>query len=300
MPCYHPLTGYRAKAVNPATGKRSIVYNKSLGFVDLKVILPCGRCIGCRLEYSRQWAVRAIHEAKTHEVNCSITLTYDDEHLPGPSLVKEDFQKFMKRLRERFEPRTIRAFYCGEYGEKNKRPHFHACLFNWDFPDKIYAKESPTGDKLYSSKILDELWNRGLALIGEMNFETAAYVARYVTKKVKGPQAKAYYGLRKPEFAEGPRNPGLGKEYVKKWLHEIYPADEVCIKKMGEYFVVPPPKYYDKILEELDPVLYTQVIAKRSAEIHKMKDHPDSTGPRLKVRGLVQSAQAKLLKRTLE
>src|SRR4051794_29862641 len=103
MPCFRPLKGYRARVTNPDTGKRSIVFNARKGFNDLPVDLPCGQCIGCRLERSRQWAIRCSHEAKLHEENCFITLTYAPEHLPpGGTLVVKDFQDFMKRLRFEF------------------------------------------------------------------------------------------------------------------------------------------------------------------------------------------------------
>ena len=82
MPCYSPLHGYRSKSVNPATGKRSIVFSPSEGFTDFKLALPCGQCIGCRLERSRQWAMRCMHEASLYKNNCFITLTYAPEKLP--------------------------------------------------------------------------------------------------------------------------------------------------------------------------------------------------------------------------
>lgn len=306
MPCYHPLTGYRSKTVNPATGKRSIVFNQSEGFKDLCVTLPCGRCIGCRLEYSRQWACRAVHEMKSHPTGCSLTLTYDDEHLPpGGTLQKEDHQKFMKLLRKKYAPKEIRVFYCGEYGEKHKRPHYHTCLFNHDFEDKKWNGEmTETGYKLYESEELNKLWKLGRARVAELNFETAAYAARYMTKKIKGPKAAEHYKGRLPEYADASRGrgevKGLGYAYCKKWLYEIYPADEVMIEKMGKYIAIPPPKYYDKILEKTDPELYSRVMAKRKAEQWALRDNPDSTPERLNARRQVHEAQGKMLKRTIE
>ena len=85
--------------------------------VEACLELPCGQCIGCRLERSRQWAMRCLHEASLHENNAFITLTYDDSNLPrGGSLDYSDFQKFMKRLRKRIGRKV--SFYCGgEYGD---------------------------------------------------------------------------------------------------------------------------------------------------------------------------------------
>ena len=100
MACFRPLYGYKSKVKN-ATGKRSIVFNIKDGFADMPITLPCGRCIGCRLEKSRQWAIRCVHEASMYDQNCLLTLTFDDEHLNEKrTLVKRDFQLFMKKLRK--------------------------------------------------------------------------------------------------------------------------------------------------------------------------------------------------------
>ena len=139
MPCYRPIKGYRSRRLNAETGKRPVVFNPRDGFYDQPVDLPCGQCIGCRLERSRQWAIRCVHEASLHERNCFITLTYRDECLPtNGSLDLDAFQKFMKRLRRRFGE-GVRFFHCGEYGENFGRPHYHAILFNLDFSDKYGA-----------------------------------------------------------------------------------------------------------------------------------------------------------------
>ena len=152
MPCYKPLKAFQC-------------LDGSIVFAELKrndivksLELRCGQCVGCRLERSRQWAVRCMHEASLYKNNCFLTLTYSDEYLPDDySLHYEDFQKFMKRLRKRFkglEPAAyaestdkmkrlrkrlkfpIRFYMAGEYGEQFGRPHFHACIFNFDFSDK--------------------------------------------------------------------------------------------------------------------------------------------------------------------
>lgn len=152
MPCYFPMQGFRSKTLTD-NGKRKIVFSKNQGFEDLPVTLPCGQCIGCRLEHSRQWAIRCLHEASLHEHNCFLTLTFDDEHLPkSESLDVRDLQLFMKRLRKEYG-KGIRFYACGEYGEKYYRPHYHLCLFNHDFHDKYLWKMS--NDKpLYRSKSL--------------------------------------------------------------------------------------------------------------------------------------------------
>lgn len=171
---------------------RSTQNNGKIVFYDIDHIgkafslsLPCGQCIGCRLEYSRQWAIRCMHESTLHDQSCFITLTYSDDNLPEHgTLILRDFQLFMKRLRFEFSNVKIRFYHCGEYGEKFGRPHYHALLFGIDFEaDRTLYSQSKQGSKLYVSDTLNKLWNKGFATIGNITFESAAYVARYVVKK---------------------------------------------------------------------------------------------------------------------
>ena len=180
MTCFHPIQAYKSTELTKK-GKRKIVFKKAEGVPFLELTLPCGQCVGCRLERSRQWAIRCVHEASMHKKNCFITLTFDNQHLPKDgSLDVRDFQLFMKRVRKRFGT-NIRFYHCGEYGEKLGRPHYHACLFNFDFEDKILWKEI-NGQKLYISQSLSELWPFGFSTIGEVTYQSAAYVARYIMK----------------------------------------------------------------------------------------------------------------------
>lgn len=303
MPCYHPLKGYRSKLANPS-GKRSIVFNLSEGYKDLPVQLPCGQCIGCRLEHSRRWAIRCLHESKCHEENAFITLTYDEKNIPpGGTLVLSDFQKFMKRLRKEFSHKTIKFFHCGEYGEKLKRPHYHACLFGVDFPDKYYWKND-NGNKLYRSPILEKLWTKGQSLTGEVTFESAAYVARYITKKISGRVNPEHYQNIdedtgeifdiKPEYVTMSRRPGIGKTYFEKFKSDCYPSDYIIVR--GKKCKVP--KYYDQLLELEDPLEFKKVSAKRKVEAQK---HAlENTPARLQAREDCQIEKYRRLKRSLE
>ncbi|MEO5368178.1 MAG: hypothetical protein H7831_17865 [Magnetococcus sp. WYHC-3] len=302
MPCYSPLNGYKSRELT-ANGKRKIVFSPREGFYDLPVTISCGQCIGCRLEKSRQWAMRCVHEASMHENNCFITLTYDEKNLPkNKSLEVEHFQKFMKRLRFKFGE-GIRFFHCGEYGERFGRPHYHAVLFNFDFKDKSLWKEE-RGVRLFVSEALSELWPFGFSTIGEMTFESAAYVARYVLKKQSGknltryliinPETGEIIGERKPEYTTMSRRPGVGKMWFEKYKDDVYPSDEVVIR--GK--VMKPPKFYDKILELTDPTQFKKIKASRTAKGYARK--ADSTPERLKVRETVKKAQLKSLKRGLD
>ena len=256
MTCYHPLLAYRSE------GK--VVFNKPFPYAK-GFNIPCGQCVGCRLNYSRQWAIRLVHENQMHDNSCFVTLTFNDENLnkrDNPdSLNVRDFQLFMKRLRKKHPKKQIRFFHCGEYGEKNNRPHYHALIYNHDFPDKKLFKQRKE-IKLYISKELEELWPYGFSTIGDVTFQSSAYVARYIMKKQKGDNAKEHYNkinpttgevtTIQPEYCTMSRKPGIGYEWFKKYKSDVYPKD-VCIINNHE---VKPPRYYDTLLdkEELEEV----------------------------------------------
>lgn len=301
MPCYHPLTGYRSRTTNSSTGKRNIVFNLQDGFKDQPVELPCGQCIGCRLERSRQWAIRCVHEASLYRNNCFITLTYNDDNLPpNQSLVKKDFQDFMKRLRKSL-PQKIRVYYCGEYGENFGRPHYHACIFGHDFSDKLLKKENANGDNLYVSQKLEKLWGKGHCLIGNVTFESAAYVARYLMKKVTGKKADAHYNKidlatgeifeRLPEFTNMSKS--IGKAWFEKYSSDIYPDDFIVLRNKK----LKPPKFYNARYELAYPEDYAKIKIARGRAAKKHSDN--NTRDRLDVREYIQLEKANQLKRTI-
>jgi len=265
MACFHPLHGYFWS--NPATGKQEAVIQKKALHPKAEAILPCGRCIGCRLEYSRQWAVRIMHEAQQWPENSYITLTYNDQHLPQQNqLKKKDFQDFMKRLRRANPGKTIRFYHCGEYGEQSWRPHYHACIFNHDFHDKepLFHQK---GNWVYKSEELAERWGKGHVSTGKLTFESAAYVARYVTKKINGAKAEEHYQRYDeftdeyyqlvPEYVTMSRGAkkglgGIGKNWYEKYGEAVRNNDEVIINGRPQK----PPRYYDKLFEDFDPHEY--------------------------------------------
>lgn len=258
MACFRPIEAYRARRLNE-NGRRPLVFNKAEGYLDKKIRIPCGKCIGCKLETSRQWAIRCMNEAKMYQDNCFITLTYDDNTLPCtpegiPTLEKRDFQLFMKSLRKKNGP-NIRFFHCGEYGELFDRPHHHACIFNFDFPDKMQVGRSGNFP-IYESEQLEKLWPHGFHTIAAVTWETAAYTARYITKKITGEQADAHYEQREPEYTTMSRRPGIGKPWFDKFMDDLYNYDECVVR---DKFVVKPAKYYDKKFEEINPRKMRQI-----------------------------------------
>ena len=288
-------------AVRMLDGSVKFVSRNKRG-VDGDLELPCGQCIGCRLERSRQWAMRCVHESSLHEDNAFITLTYDDSCLPpGGSLVYADFQKFMKRLRRRTGAKI--SFYVGgEYGEELLRPHYHACLFGYDFSDKVYFKKSASGERLYTSKLLDSLWPFGFATVGSVSFQSAAYIARYCMKKVNGQLAKSHYETitddgeiidRLPEFNHMSLKPAIGKRWLEKFETDVYPRDYVVINGVK----TKPPKYYDRLFKEWDSGEFSELVAQREFDLSLLP--PDNSFARLAVKEAVKLASISFLKRSL-
>lgn len=188
--------------------------------------------------------MRILHESSLYQDNVFLTLTYRDEDLPRfDSLDVRDWQLFMKRLKKRHGGRKIRFFHCGEYGETTHRPHYHAILFNFDFEDKKFLKQTETGNYLYTSDKLDDIWQKGDCYIGSVTFESAAYCGRYVMKKLTG-NRKSEYGSREPEYCTMSRNPGVGRPWLDKWKSDVFPSDYCVIN--GKRVRVP--KFYDGVV----------------------------------------------------
>ncbi|WNK14712.1 MAG: replication initiator protein [Microvirus sp.] len=302
MPCWKPLQAYRSRVLNPETGRYGVTFNPVKGLVEgSSLVLPCGRCMGCRIEKSRQWALRCLHESQMHERNCFITLTYDDDHVPIDYSVKlRDWQLFMKRLRFDKGTKAIRFFACGEYGDRLLRPHYHALLFNCDFADKE-LRQKRGENRVYTSKTLAKLWPFGSHEIGDVSFKSAAYVARYVIKKQNGDHAdRQYYraspvdGLFyrvKPEFAVMSRRPGLGTTWFAKFRTDAFPSDFLVVDGRK----VKPPKFYLEKLAEPEALPIT-----RARKRFAVKNRANSTPARLAVREEVQAAKLKRLQRTME
>jgi hypothetical protein len=301
VPCFEPLDAWQTGI--SSTGKRALMFKcpETRGNAKPDLQVPCGRCLGCRLEYGRQWAMRCMQEASLHTYNCFVTLTYDQENLPeNGTLVKRDLQLFFKRLRKRIYPRKIKYYAAGEYGEANGRPHYHACIFGWMPTDGLLIRSSASGD-LYASRELDSIWQMGLTSFGSVTFESAGYVAGYATKKVTGEKAKSHYARVNsktgeyihllPEFAAISTRPAIGKDWFDRFKDDIYPCDTAIMRGRE----MKPPRYFDRKMEEQDEQLMKDIKDKR---IEYAKEHKsDCTRERLRERAKVAAAKLKLKSR---
>lgn len=256
-----------------------------------------------------------MHEAQMHEQNSFITLTYNDENLRSPSLEHRDFQLFIKRLRKSlgsknraqhggFAPIPPISYYmAGEYGTQTRRPHFHACIFGWEPKDKLYWRTTGSKSRLYTSEQLDKLWGKGFASIGDVNFESAAYIARYIMAKITGPNAWQYYMKvneetgeiteLKPEYNRMSLKTPIGKTWIQKYETDVYPEGEILIRKVK----TKTPKYYDRQYKKKEPDQYEEMKMKR--EMQSKEYLPDNTEQRLKAKERVKLAQINKLTRNL-
>lgn len=304
MACNYPVTAWKSATVNPS-GRRSLVFKreKSLqGSPEYKV--PCQMCVGCRMERARQWAMRCMHEKRLHQESAFLTLTYSPENLPylangRATLVKRDVQLFLKRLR--YERRSeLRYFMCGEYGETTQRPHYHVLMLNTSFPDMKFHRTTNGNKNLYVSAELDGVWKLGGCLIGEVSFESCAYVAGYLLKnkvnfggseKFKEAEAKRLDG-RLPEYINMSLKPGIGNGYYEKYSTEVCRHDTVVVR--GHEVSVP--KYYDTLREKHD--LKGLEAAKRLRRARARQKAIDNTNWRLHHRECYLIAKARFFKRS--
>ena len=265
MSCYHPLLYNRSDLLNPETGKfqgyvsrwippEERIYDGHYTYIDI----PCGKCIGCRLEYAQNWANRMSLEASLWPSDriFFLTMTYDNMHLPvvvkdgvlSSTLVKRHVQLFMKRLRFHFAPDKIRFFCSGEYGDKTNRPHYHAIVFGLPLNDLVFYSRSAIGNNYYNSPTLDKLWDQGFVVVSQANWQTMNYTARYVVKKLRGFDAIAYKmsGIE-PPFSLMSNRPGIG---AGAYDPEMFSKSCIVLSNGRTASI---PRYFKKILERSDP-----------------------------------------------
>lgn len=276
MRCLSPRTvGFKSDGKTLAWSSR--YYSKEYCTFQI----PCGKCIACRLERSRQDAVRCVHEASLYKKNSFITLTYNDENLKSSKLQYVDFQLFVKKLRsyiyeeelkkcfpnvetqeerrslyrrstdefrEDFKRRTRVSIFCtGEYGDRRKRPHWHFLLFNWRPSDLSDSHTNERGDEAFKSKSLELLWGQGFVDVGSVTFESASYCARYAAKKlVHGKDGTHDYN---PISRRSSKN-AIGKGWIERNWRDLFSHGYLVIKIKGRYIQCGIPRYYEKWLKK--------------------------------------------------
>lgn len=274
---------------NHETGRWPLTGFKD-GYMDKPVPVPCGRCMGCKLERSRQWAIRCVHENQMHKESCFVTLTYRNENLKfnfvRPTLYPRDLQLFFKKLRKKYNGKPIRYFACGEYGERYYRPHYHAIIFGHDFEDKKYHN-TENDNKTYTSSLLDDVWSHGNCLIGDVTFQSAAYVARYIMDKKLGREVTYYKDHDiEPEFVRMSRRPGIGSTWIDKYEMDVFPQDKIILNGGVPSTV---PRYYTERQILKNPEQMKKLLELR--RIAALKHSLENTSQRLAVREEVKMSQ---------
>lgn len=287
MSCYHPMVAFPTGSINIETGKQKYnikpQYLKNHSYDEVLknngILIPCGNCLGCRLDYSRKWADRMLLELETAGKGIFLTLTYDNEHIHWSkfdeygqpifaTLNKRDFQLFMKSLRKEFAKKDIKIkfFASGEYGPSTLRPHMHCIVFGIGLSDIDDCKpfgRNDLGQSYYISPKIQKIWNRGNILLSDVSYETCAYVARYILKKQNG-YSKECYDKRNalPEFSLMSRKPGIGSKYLE--LHPDcldYKNINISTPEGGRKITIP--KFYLDKLELIDKEKYDKIKRER-------------------------------------
>lgn len=302
MACYNPRWAtpypfghpkYGQYKIQPLTKTKVLEYatDPYTGEYLQAIRVPCGECVGCKLDYSREWASRIMMESLVNNGDgLFVTLTYDDDHLPmiiddgtlhlvrgkgfsadyctkGATVYKKDAQDWLKRLRRNLDyhygiSEGVRFYLAAEYGSTTYRPHYHVCLFGAPTDDLNQIGKNKLGQALFESDFISDTWKNGHVCVGQLTFQTAAYTARYCLKKAQG-KDNAFFdsiGVNR-EFVNMSRKPGIGVPYYDAYKDEIYKNDEIILPATSKDKpnVLKPPRYFD--------ILYSEENPKRMAEI---------------------------------
>lgn len=262
MSCSNPRPGILIPSDTSSTGQKMKFLSGNAQFMsypelkakygDSLVMIPCGVCDNCIEQRTKAWAIRCSLEAGYYTNNCFLTLTYNDKCLPKFGLCKKDLHRFIKHLRNKVGA-GIRYYGCGEYGSSlnTERPHYHLILFNYFPEDAEKVAVSPFGGFYYKSKFLQSLWKFGFVSVGEVSYNSCAYVARYCQKKI----ARDYGVVGKtPEFSVMSRRPGLGERYFKEHFDSLVKTDRIYAA-IGNKYVFSSFRYFDKLIEKINPDL---------------------------------------------
>lgn len=265
MRCISPL-----KASHNMAG--DVVYSSRKAVSDLVGFqFECRKCLPCRLNVAREKAVRAYHEAQMHRGNIFLTLTYDDASLTSSRLNYGHYQLFMKSL---LESRTrgitdkdlrislrIPYMVTGEYGDRTKRPHWHAIIFNYYPDDARFSYTSDSQNKVYTSEKLTRLWGRGKTEFGSVTLDSAGYVARYAAKKLAHGRDEDhdFHPIHKTSSKHA-----LGKAWIKKYAVQTFKRGFVVLPDGTPTKI---PRYYVDWCKKHNPSLYNHYVTQVQPKI---------------------------------
>lgn len=322
--CKRPIDAWQHRFKVNENGNSIIVFQPQNSKDWKHILVNCSRCIDCRMDSSRKWAIRCLNELEYWDDACFITLTYKDEFLPrrvncdtgeiAPALYRKHIVDFVKRLRTHLNRKhginEIKVYYCGEYGSKTGRPHFHLLCFGYRPKDLQFYKCDKLGFRLYNSNELSSLWyskvpnydkkvrrkynreNMGFVVIGDVSFESCSYVARYIIKKQKADSER--YEVQTQELLGCSR--GIGKKWFYDNYKTMYANGFINYVHNGQIKKCGIPKYYDSLLKDLDLNLYREIKAERQRYISDCVDFSDLESQEK----CIEYKNNKILKRSLD
>ncbi|UPW41664.1 replication initiator protein [Peromfec virus RodF8_28] len=273
--------------------------------------IPCGTCLGCRVDKSREWANRLLLEKEYYPDDqvYFITLTYDDDHVPytyysdpdsgeaqpALTLSGDDLQRFIKRLRYHAKS-SLRFFGCGEYGPQTFRPHYHLIVFGLQLADLVPYGKGEAGFMYYQSNWLTSIWSErkapprqgsvtpltmdpeyfctplGRVLVSPASWQTFAYVARYTTKKLYGAEAEFYQKFNiEPPFLRMSRRPGIGAQWFKDYP-DVYDFEYINVATPTGGRKFRPPHYFDKLFDAEDHDAFSEMQYRRSEAAKSLQE----------------------------
>lgn len=217
-------------------------------------VVPCGKCIKCLKRRSNGWAFRLEQEQKRSTSSAFLTLTY--ERCPISSngfqtLVKKDFQDFMKRLRKFISDKYIELGYkskdeipslkyyaCGEYGGKTQRPHYHAIMYNLPY------------QAVNDLQIITSKWQHGYCYIAKSEPASIMYVAKYI-QKISNRDISVVDRETGEIIAEDDRvkefslmSKHLGSNYLTEAIIEYYRSRMLAVIRKENGVLMSMPRYY--------------------------------------------------------
>lgn len=277
MQCIRPLKqGYSREKAKSGFGYSTTFSKKEFNPEIAGWSIPCRKCLPCRLNIGREKAIRAYHESKMHENNIFLTLTYSEDHLESSTLIYKHWQDFIKRLREHNtrniyskeerERLYIPLMVTGEYGEKNKRPHWHALLFNYEPKDKKPKYKTELGEQVYDSEHLTELWGKGNIEFGSVTLDSASYVARYAAKKLVhgNDQDHAYHPLHRTSSKRA-----IGRTWIERYFKHTFENGFVVLPN-GQISKIP--RYYVDWCKQHQPDLYLYYVTKVQPRMQQLAE----------------------------
>jgi len=177
-------------------------------------------------------------------------------------------------------------------------------LFGVRFEDQKLYKRSKSGEPIYTSEIVRRLWTYGHNALGNVTFDSAAYVARYCMKKVTGEAAVEHYLSvdentgeiyeRTAEFTNMSRRPGIGLRWFEAFGKHAFQFDSVIMNGRE----VRPPRYYDGKYELLDSAHLVKLKRKRRRKALEHK--ADSTPERREVCEIVAIKNSRIFRREVQ